>query len=105
MPFRFGAFGKEIHSKSGTIKYGYDWCGGIRRWGTSGKLSAINKHYKENYGDEVIVEYVGIAADERNRVKKYRRKRNKPIKRYPLVEWGMTEQNCLKYCYQNGWNW
>lgn len=105
LPFRFRAFEKEIHSKNGTTKYGYDWCGGIRRWGTSGKLSAISKHYKENYGDEVIVEYVGIAADERNRVEKYRRKRNKTIKLYPLVEWGMTEQDCLEYCYHHGWNW
>lgn len=103
--FEFNAFQREVHKKDGTIVYGYDWCGGMRRWGTAGKLSAINRHYKENYGDEVVVEYVGIAVDERNRVEKYRLQRTKSVKLYPLVEWGMTEQDCLNYCYSNGWNW
>lgn len=103
--FEFNAFQREVHKKDGTTKYGYDWCGGMRRWGTAGKLSAINRHYKENYGDEVVVEYVGIAVDERNRVEKYRLQRTKSVKLYPLVEWGMTEQDCLNYCYSNGWNW
>lgn len=103
--FEFNAFQREVHKKDGTTKYGYDWCGGMRRWGTAGKLSAINRHYKENYGDEVVVEYVGIAVDERDRIEKYRLKRTKSVKLYPLVEWGMTEQDCLNYCYSNGWNW
>lgn len=103
--FEFNAFQREVHKKDGTTKYGYDWCGGMRRWGTAGKLSAINRHYKENYGDEVVVEYVGIAVDERDRVEKYHLKRTKSVKLYPLVEWGMTEQDCLNYCYSNGWNW
>lgn len=103
--FEFNAFQREVHKKDGTTKYGYDWCGGMRRWGTAGKLSAINRHYKENYGDEVVVEYVGIAVDERNRVEKYRLQRTKSVKLYPLVEWGMTENDCLNYCYKQGWNW
>lgn len=103
--FEYKAFEKEIHKKDGTIKYGYDWCGSLRRWETSGKLSAVNRHYKEMYGDEIIVEYVGIAVDESSRIEKYRLKRTKSIKLYPLVEWGMTENDCLNYCYDNGWNW
>lgn len=103
--FEFNAFQREVHKKDGTTKYGYDWCGGMRRWGTAGKLSAINRHYKENYGDEVVVEYVGIAVDERDRVEKYRLQRTKSVKLYPLVEWGMTENDCLNYCYKQGWNW
>lgn len=103
--FEFNAFQREVHKKDGTTKYGYDWCGGMMRWGTASKLSAINRHYKENYGDEVVVEYVGIAVDERDRVEKYRLKRTKSVKIYPLVEWGMTEQDCLNCCYSNGWNW
>ena len=41
----------------------------------------------------MIVEYVGVAADERERIERYRLKRTKSVKLYPLVEWGMTEQN------------
>lgn len=73
--------------------------------GTSGKLFAINRHYKVNYGDELIIEYVGIASDEPQRIEKYRSKRNKTVKLYPLSEWNMTEQDCLDYCYSNGWDW
>lgn len=105
MPFTYRAFEKEVRTRSGVIKRGYNWCGGAARWGTSGKLSAINKHYKENYKDETIVEYVGVAADEPARVEKSRVNRQKTAKIYPLVEWGMTEKDCLEYCYSHGWNW
>lgn len=105
LSFEYRAFEKEVRTRSGTVKRGYNWCGGMARWGTSSKLSAINRHYKENYGDELIVEYVGVASDEPQRIEKYRSKRNKTIKLYPLSEWNMMEQDCLDYCYSNGWNW
>lgn len=105
LPFTYRAFEKEVHTRNGIIKRGYNWCGGCARWGTSGKLSAINKHYKETYGNETIVEYIGVATDESVRVEKYRRKRNKTVKLYPLIEWGMKEADCLDYCYSHGWNW
>lgn len=105
LPFEYRAFEKEVRTRSGIVKRGYNWCGGMARWGTSGKLSTINRHYKENYGDELIIEYVGIASDEPQRIEKYRSKRNKTVKLYPLSEWNMTEQDCLDYCYSNGWDW
>lgn len=77
--------------------YGYEWCGGCTRWRTSGKVEAINKYLstlKNGY-----VQYVGIAADEPDRI---RMERNKV---YPLVDWGWTEKDCLEYCYSKGWNW
>lgn len=83
--------------------YGYGFCGGTIRWGTSGKLSAIRNHYKEIYGDEEITEYVGIATDEPSRIGN--NTRGGVIKSYPLVEWNMTEKDCLEYCYSHGWNW
>lgn len=24
---------------------------------------------------------------------------------YPLIDWGMTEADCLKYCYDRGFDW
>lgn len=76
--------------------YGYEWCGGCTRWRTTNKIQAINKYLAQlgNY-----VQYIGIAADEPSRVKE---ERNKV---YPLVEWEMTEKDCLTYCYSKGWNW
>ena len=95
---------RNPESKPYPIHYGYEWCGsnGIR-WGTSGKLSAIMNHYKKYYPSEEITEYVGIAADESERVKN--NYKNGVVKVYPLVDWGMTESDCITYCYDHGWNW
>jgi hypothetical protein len=39
---------------------------------------------------------IGIAVDEPKRIKPDK------MKRYPLVEYGMTEADCLKYCQERG---
>lgn len=89
--------GKPYH-----IHYGFEWCGGNCRWGTANKRETMKAHYREKYPDEAITEYVGIATDERERVKESKGRR---IKSYPLIAWGMTESDCLQYCYSHGWNW
>lgn len=97
---------RDPQSKPYPIHYGYEWCGGRGiRWGTSGKLSVIMNHYKEYYPNEEITEYVGIAFDEPGRVKDNYNYRNGVIKTFPLIDWGMTENDCLIYCYDHGWNW
>ena len=102
--FYFKMFVKPVKYRNPNDKeypyhYGYEWCGGKCRWGTSGKLQAIKKHYKDTYGDEEIFEYVGIAFDELDRVT------DNPNKLYPLVEWQMKEKDCLQYCYEHGYDW
>lgn len=76
--------------------YGYEWCGGICRWRTSQKVDSINKYLK-SLGE--YVQYIGIAIDEPERIK------NENNKSYPLVEWNMTEKDCLEYCYSHGFFW
>ena len=76
---------------------GYQWCGGRCRWGTTDKLAAIDAYCKKNNA----IDYVGLAADETERLKKER----KPHKIFPLAEWGMTEADCLAYCRNKGYNW
>lgn len=93
--FLYTMFEKLVKKRNGTIGKGYSWCGGRCRWGTTEKLKAIEKHCKGNY------EYVGIAYDEQNRLSKER----KGNKLFPLAEWKMTEKDCLKYCYNKGYNW
>ena len=79
--------------------------GGGCRWGTTLKLQAIQKNNKK-YHDNMIIEYVGIAVDEQERLLRERVKIcSNRIKLYPLAEWGMTEKDCLSYCYSKGWNW
>lgn len=104
--FEYLAFEHKCKRRDGAVCVGYDWCGGLRRWGTSQKNREIEKYYKSKYGDaDLIVEYVGIAKDELNRIEKQRIKRGKTVKIYPLVEWGMTEKDCLSFCYEHNINW
>lgn len=79
------------------IHYGYGWCGGSCRWGTTEKNRALDKYAEER--DAIV--YVGIAADETSRLEK----KVKPYKRHPLVELGMTEADCLELCRNLGYTW
>lgn len=93
-PFLYDMLEREVHKKDGTIQKGVMWCGGPCNWGTREKTRVIDK-FKCSLKDD-ITEYVGIAADEPSRIKD---------KTYPLVQWGMTEADCLQYCYDRGYNW
>ena len=66
------------------------------------KVRAIN-HFYDQFGTEPIVEYVGIARDEPDRLTMQRSERT--VKVYPLALMGMTENDCLVKCYKNGFDW
>ena len=93
--FCYQMFEKVVNKGKTNEHKGYSWCGGRCRWGTTEKLQTIEKYCKG------CVEYIGIASDETQRINK-ERKGNKVM---PLVEWGMTEQDCLEYCHNKGWFW
>lgn len=97
VPFEYDMCSREVHKKNGCVQYGYKWCGGMCRWGTTDKIAKISS-FKKSIGDSVT-DYVGIAFDEPKRVEKAN------AKTLPLVEWKMTEADCLKYCYDNGIFW
>ncbi|NLE05686.1 MAG: phosphoadenosine phosphosulfate reductase family protein [Crenarchaeota archaeon] len=83
-------------------KCGYSWPDFRNRWCTQLlKKSVIKKYLNEKYREKQVIEYQGIAADE---VKRLNKNKEKNIK-YPLAEWGMTEQDCLNYCYSKGYDW
>lgn len=94
-PFLYNMLEKPVNKRNGEKVWGYSWCGGACRWGTSEKIKTIENYCRGNY------EYVGIAVDETNRLEKER----KGIKLFPLVNWNMSEKDCLKYCYERGFNW
>ena len=96
--FLYMAFEKPIKSrKDGSIRYGQSWCGGSCRWGTFQKLQVLNRYAKQKNAQV----YVGIAADETKRLEA----KLTPFNLFPLVEWQMTEQDCLDYSLSHGWNW
>lgn len=93
--FLYDMFEREVKSKNGETHKGYSWCGGKCRWGTSAKLTILDKYTKDNFV------YIGIASDELKRIE-----RNKnSLKLMPLVKWNMSEKDCLKYCYDKGYSW
>lgn len=96
-PFTYTMFDKPVNVGKPTFHHGYSWCGGVCRWGTTEKLKSLDK-WAESKKAYV---YVGIAADESKRLAKER----KSYKLFPLADWGMTEQQCLEYCYKHGYFW
>lgn len=99
-PFLFSMLERKVkyRSKDG-YHYGLGWCGGPCRWGTAQKTQAIAA-YKKTI-DEPVTDYVGIAFDEPERFGKAAY----GGKTLPLVNWKMTEQDCLLYCRNRGWSW
>ena len=81
---------------------GYGWPNPNFIWCRSHlKLAIIDKYVKGKYGKDVIVN-IGIAFDEYDR---YDFDFLKANKRYPLIEWKVTELEALKGCYDLGYDW
>lgn len=97
--FLYSMLERKVVSKQKGEHFGYGWCGGLCRWGTAEKTRAI-KRFKQPLDAETI-DYVGIAADETHRFDK----EQSESRRLPLVDWGMTESDCLRYCYDRGIHW
>lgn len=97
-PFLYSMLERPVKKRGTDIihKYGYSWCGGTCRWGTSEKLRALRKYI----GPESFF-YVGLAADEEKRFDKERH----PNRILPLADWGITEADALAYCYDRGFDW
>ena len=76
---------------------GFSWPGPLSRWCTSRmKTDIIDAYIRKLEKQYTVEQYIGIAADEPQRIKNFH---------YPLVDWGMTEADCLKYCQDCGFDW
>ena len=80
---------------------GYSWPDFRNRWCTQALKKQVIRKYLKKYKDYEVIEYHGIAIDEKQRAEKNKEKNCK----YPLIEWGMTEKDCLEYCYSKGLDW
>lgn len=99
-PYTFEQYFYEYQAKGDATlvtNRGLSWPSHACRWCTGRlKTHVIAKYLRELKKQYQLVQYVGIAADEAHRCKDLH---------YPLVEWGMTEADCLNYCYAHGFDW
>lgn len=78
-------------------KKGFSWAGPHNRWCTAMlKTRVVDKYLKDLSKEYTVEQYIGIAADESHRIRDFN---------YPLVDWGMTESDCLAYCKERGFDW
>jgi len=94
-PFLYDMTERPVTSRQKGSHNGYGWCGGVCRWGTTWKTQALDR-----YAASADLHYIGIAADEPERIK-----RLQPPKFALLAEIGMTEADALRYCRDRGYNW
>ena len=91
-PFLYNMLERPVNSKKNGFHLGYGWCGGPCRWGPKLKTRAL-----DGVALDADSHYVGIAADEPERLA-----RLEAPKCSPLAEAGMTEADCLAFCYERG---
>ena len=99
-PFDYLLNKRPIKRRSGDDKgvvyrYGNGWPSWFRRWCTGRKLNILEKYQRDNPG----IYCVGFAYDEQKRIKTHFNKR------YPLIEYKVTGEDALKYCYSHGFDW
>jgi 3'-phosphoadenosine 5'-phosphosulfate sulfotransferase (PAPS reductase)/FAD synthetase len=73
-------------------------------WCAAAKRDCCNKYMRLMRKDNPeIVECIGYAADEQRRAEHLLHAKKWPV-RFPLIEWGVTSAQALKYCYAQGYD-
>lgn len=84
--------------------YGKGWPTSRIRWCTKElKITLIHNYIKELKTTYSLRQYVGIAADEQDRLKRPDAKKDGKL--YPLDEWGWAEADAMAYCRRKGYDW
>lgn len=85
-------------------KQGYSWPDSRTRWCTTIlKTQILNNYLNKIRDNRKVIQLIGLAADEQKRIQKAN---NQNLEhRHPLSEWGWSESDCLKYCYEAGFDW
>lgn len=86
----------EYTTKEGVRRKGFGFPAAMRRWCTGIKRQALSDFWKKRKKDN-ICHCIGINFDEQERCEK-----NKGNTRFPLCEYKMGNDDCLKLCYKYG---
>jgi len=101
--FRYYATEKPITKGKRKGRKGYRWPNSGWRWCTYVLKRDVKNNYFKNK-PYLRYEYVGVAVDEKERMMENQHEKE-GYKLYPLVDWALTEQDCLQYCYDKGFDW
>jgi len=71
-------------------------------WCVDAKIKTCNKLFRGLHG---TVENIGFTTDEIRRTKRPALKKKKWQVRFPLIECGFSEADCLSYCRSLGYDW
>ena len=89
----------ENRQRLGIPCFGNGWPGIRVRWCTGQlKTHLVDKEVNRLKREKNALHYIGIASDEAVRCKE------DANKRYPLIEWGVTEAEALQICYDRGFD-
>lgn len=92
----------ERPRKDGVL--GAGWPGPLCRWCTGLLKTALLDAHKNKLAQQyTLVSIIGFAKGEEHRL--YRDNNRNDRFKYPLMEWGWAETDCLKYCYDHGFDW
>lgn len=81
---------------------GLGWCGHIFRWCTGYlKVKPMDLYLKPLNGQ--YYKFIGLASDELHRIS--RPSNQNKLYRFPLVDFGFSENTALRYCYDRGFHW
>ena len=95
-------FGEHIKTRGKRKgEKGYGFPDPKNRWCTAFKRDIIRKLQTNK---DLVIQYHGITLDEKHRIEKNNKKRARNIL-YPLVNWRITGEKALKYCYNKGFTW
>ncbi len=98
-------FGEHVKTKGknkGSV--GYGWPDNSTRWCTFLKRDKKLQYYRScGITTNNAVEFVGISHEESNRT--ILSSGDGYTKHYPLVDWKMTGEQAIQYCYNKGFDW
>lgn len=105
--FEYYLLEHEPERKPGSAGHGmrgYSWPGPLFRWCTARlKTDVIRRYLTDLKNTHDVQQYVGLAADEPDRLEKKNNQKAGLV--YPLVDWGWTESDALEFCKRQGYDW
>lgn len=104
--FEYQMFEYQAKKRNPELQHlkGKSWPTSRIRWCTGEmKTKVISRYFKQLRSKRTVIQLIGLAADEMYRIE--RKNNQHQNHRHPLIEWGWTEADCLKYCYDHGFDW